>query len=841
MGKKKRAMLAERPEFVRPCKADVLGKTRNIRTTRPRQRSQQQQQLPLQRPLLLRDEKSAVTEKLLREADERFRLERLRAATRRRASTDERVIALKRAIVQFLRMHGGRSERGLRRAFAAADLDNSGDLDYGEFEDAARNFGLNHLSIGALRTLFDAFDSDNSGSISHVEFAASLRATPLRDAAVSSRRGPLERPAIVEPRRVGFEAFPATLDLGDLLVSVIYEACVSVLNTGDTNLRLGVKLEGSDGARDDENPVRVVERPSGPLPPGLEAKIYLEIFVRAPGNLKMDLVVTSGGSAQEVVVPLSATLARRASNAIPSARRLFLLSTNSDDDKDDDERVDGSRRKLPKFLRRVTRPGTRRVPKMMIGGAAGRDDAVWPSLSEQWEQLQRQTAEAVRLLAGLPSIKAADARPLPPEDDLYALAVRLKRVAFASGKTLSPPPKDLRRILFVASGSASVAYAVARASTTSQISESSRQRASLLLGVDIDDDPEEQEEEEEEEEVTELRAPFCVGESSVLLRPNESPERRSRTVVATTTCQGFSLSGEEADQLVEKQNLVLAILRRDLLMRRFERECEKDGGLVRNNYRDQSFVDALLDYARTETRHEAKASFLCRQLLLTDQCRAEVDLLDDILSGVDKTDEQIRTERALAFDRCLVVSDQIWADFVGDDRSAKARRTNPTVLPPSLLAETTFQQMLAARRRARSDANFDLLYKLFSPLEKHVAALLDRALLPGFSKSRQYRAWLADRFPLRRALAPYHHPAAAPRDDARRPSLAYDLPALRPKTSPDLTVNAHHDQDRRAPPPFSRRDPTHHHEEPHALSARGTPTSAKPQSAPAFRPRTATT
>ena len=94
------------------------------------------------------------------EADARYRVRRLESAMSGRTATEERVVALKRAIKTFLRSQGGNSERALIRAFKAADVDNSGELDYDEFCDAVRNFGLKHLSVGALRTLFDAFDAD---------------------------------------------------------------------------------------------------------------------------------------------------------------------------------------------------------------------------------------------------------------------------------------------------------------------------------------------------------------------------------------------------------------------------------------------------------------------------------------------------------------------------------------------------------------------------------------------------------------------------------------------------------------------------------------------------------
>lgn len=739
----------------------------------------------------------------VREADARYRLKRLEEATSRRTSTDERVVSLKRAIKQFVKAQAGDPQRGLRRAFSAADVDHSGELDYDEFKEAVRNFGLKHLSAGALRTLFDSFDVDGSGSISHAEFMRSIGKTSLCESGTHEwqrgPQGPLTKPSVLEPHRVGFEVTPAALDIGELYVSVIYEATLSVLNVGDTDLRFCVSLEGFDMARD-KNPVRVVERPSGPLAPGLRSRFYFEVFARAPGVLDLDVVVSCGD--QECVVPLSGTLVRRESTAIPSTAR--LCQQLEDNKKSDSDSTMNARvletcrgRRLPKYVRRITLPDLRRVPRALAAPTRG----VWPSLSEQWEHVQMQTSEAGRLLSALPALQGC------PSADIKTLAVRLRRVSNRPATKLytsAAASKQQQRILFVATGTADVLSTARRLSGHTGLSNEGRNLAELL-GVDVDDHAadDSSSQQSEEECVASLRAPFYVGEGSVLLLPHEPEPEFS--VVAATKCDGFSIDGDEAAVLVARRNKALAMIRRELLQRRFERDCAEHGGLIRCNYRDAAFVDALLQYAETETRHEAKARFLCRQLLLTDQCNTELNLLDDILSGANKTDDQIRTERTLAFDRCLVASDKIWTDFLGDDsretgRLSKTRGAN--ILGPNLVNQARLDQMLSTRRQALAGTQFDNLYRIYKPLERQVTALLDRTVLPDFTASKQYKTWLDDKFPLDKIFLDESTPSvnlsvsSPPSTDSHRSSIIYDLPDLRkaiPRSTNNIGVYLHAD------------------------------------------------
>ena len=80
----------------------------------------------------------------------------------------------------------------------------------------------------------------------------------------------------MEPKRLGFEAYPVHLALGSSLhVGVAYRTTLTIHNVGDTCQRLTVKLRGDTV----KNPVRIVKRPSGPLAPGMKAKRCLKSWL----------------------------------------------------------------------------------------------------------------------------------------------------------------------------------------------------------------------------------------------------------------------------------------------------------------------------------------------------------------------------------------------------------------------------------------------------------------------------------------------------------------------------------------------------------------------------------
>ena len=359
-----------------------------------------------------------------------------------------------------------------------ADTDHSGELDYDEFKNAVQNYGLKQLSSGSLRTLFDSFDGDGSGSISHEEFASSIKHVPEAPAGepngANRRSGPLQRPAILEPKRVGFEATPPVLALGELHVGVAYRAALTVLNVGDNDLRLTVKLEGFDGARD-RNPVsgprlgekrgrrgaaaavglfrgvtggptiliktnaqvRLVARPCGPLAPGLRTRVYLEVLVRAPGTLDMQVCLSSG--LQVVDVPLSATFARRTTNAIPLSSAKF-----GDDDAGTIRTYRESTVRLPKYLQRLqTAKG---AAPSFVPKAVSRD--VWPTNVEIWKRIQQQTGEAAALLSSMAALRTC------PQKDLNSVCVRLQRFRAPHDTKLIAQGDETakRRMLFIAKG-----------------------------------------------------------------------------------------------------------------------------------------------------------------------------------------------------------------------------------------------------------------------------------------------------------------------------------------------------------------------------------------------------
>ena len=128
---------------------------------------------------------------------------KLQATLSKNTATEERVIALKRTMKTFLKNQGAESERELKCAFHRADIDQSGELDYDEFRDAVKNYGIKTLTAGSLKTLFDSFDDDGSGTISHQEFIQGIRKCPEPPpdtgggAGTHKRCGPLERPPLM--------------------------------------------------------------------------------------------------------------------------------------------------------------------------------------------------------------------------------------------------------------------------------------------------------------------------------------------------------------------------------------------------------------------------------------------------------------------------------------------------------------------------------------------------------------------------------------------------------------------------------------------------------------------
>ena len=188
---------------------------------------------------------------------------------------------------------------------------------------------LMHLRAATSRTnagrlLADSFDDDGSGTISHQEFIQGIRKCPEPPpdtgggADTHKRCGPLERPPLMEPKRLGFEAYPVHLALGNSLhVGVAYRTTLTIHNVGDTCQRLTVKLRGDTV----KNPVRIVKRPSGPLAPGMRAKAVFEILARRPGDVNCDVIVACGYNQLEV--PLSAHFERRTTTSVPLSSTSF--------------------------------------------------------------------------------------------------------------------------------------------------------------------------------------------------------------------------------------------------------------------------------------------------------------------------------------------------------------------------------------------------------------------------------------------------------------------------------------------------------------------------------------
>ena len=264
-----------------------------------------------------------------------------------------------------------------------------------------------------------------------------------------------------------------------------------------------------------------------------------------------------------------------------------------------------------------------------------------------------------------------------------------------------------------------------------------------------------------------IRAPFYIGEGSVI-----SKEVPSATVIATTACEGFSLAENEAEELISKNNMTLSLIRRDMLQRKFERTCAAGGGLLKCNFTDTSFVAALLDYARAETRHEPKALFMCRHLSFEKQC-------EDINATLHA--DTPAPERGLRFDNCLVLCDEIWKDFIRPPAAKGAVRPpkGRSVLGNNLVPEERVQGMVQKRHAARVKSDIPLLSKIYEDLAKDVDVVLKRAVLTDFVTSPQYKEWLALKFPIIDKRSD-----EGPDDDQseRRPSIDFDLPELRRKS-----------------------------------------------------------
>ncbi|KAJ1460414.1 hypothetical protein M885DRAFT_559526 [Pelagophyceae sp. CCMP2097] len=771
-----------RPDFHRPSDVDVLGqpRLRPIRMKQCQRSRERNANAAAAEELVRMSQRFEIEDKFIgaseadfarksQQADARFQMKRLGEAVSRSTATEERVRALKQTMQKFLRSHGTESERELKRAFTVADVDASGELCYPEFQEAVRNYGLRQLSCGALRTLFDSFDGDKSGQISHAEFEASLRESPEPGPPPGARGGPLQRPPASEPRRCGFEASPPQLRLGRLLVGVAYQAEVRIINTGDVDLRLAVKVAGPDGKRA-ANPAHIVERPRGPLAPGMRARVVVEIVVRCEGPFRLDVRIAS--ETQVVDVPLTADFHRRSTTRVPTSAATALMTADAADagfDGGDDDygtivtapaspgagysirrgsavtfdasafasgslSASGSlyaeerSSRLPSYVRRVsTAPAPLRAlvsqeTFLVLGAARAASESVWPGLPEQWDAMQRQTAQADAALKAMPALAGC------PAADRRSAAVRFKRFKAPAGKALfiQGDASAVRRMLFLAKGAADVYV------------------RDLVTGDDA--------------HVLTLHAPFYVGEGA-LDAGNAAP---TATVLAASAIEGFQLAGHEVDGLVERGNCAIALIRREMLQRAFERDCALSGGLLLCNFEDATFVEALLDYTRLETRHEIKARFTFRQLAYAKTCRAKLEVADD-------------HDKRLRFDECWQLCDGILRDFIRDPETPESRKIR-SVLGP-LVDDDCARAILARRHAARVSSDVSGLADVYAPLQANVLVVLDRAVLANFVHSTQYKTWLALKFPVPASPRAAPQPRNAGR--ARVNSIDYDLPELR--------------------------------------------------------------
>ena len=140
-----------RPSFSRPSETTLQGDLR-LKPIRVRavQRSRMKEPQEIAREQLAKLEKkvSSMRGSGTLKAEASFMHKKLQATLSKNTATEERVIALKRTMKTFLKNQGAEIERELKCAFHRADIDQSGELDYDEFRDAVKNYGIKTLTAG---------------------------------------------------------------------------------------------------------------------------------------------------------------------------------------------------------------------------------------------------------------------------------------------------------------------------------------------------------------------------------------------------------------------------------------------------------------------------------------------------------------------------------------------------------------------------------------------------------------------------------------------------------------------------------------------------------------------
>lgn len=727
-----------RPSFGRPSECDVTNVPR-LKPIRVRKVQRSRQKEPQD---IAREQLEKLTRKVAsmgdvsetQKAEANFKRKQLEASLGKNTATEERVIALKRTMKTFLRSHGTESERELKCAFHRADVDQSGELDYDEFKDAVKNYGIKTLTAGSLRTLFDSFDVDGGGSISHEEFIQGIRKCPdsLPDNGSSSKRcGPLERPPLMEPKRVGFEAYPVALQLGNSLhVGVAYRTTLTIHNVGDSDLRLTVKLRG-DVVR---NPVRIVKRPSGPLAPGLKAKAVFEILVRAPGDVACDVIIACGYNQLEV--PLTGHFERRTTTAVPLSSTSF-----ADDDLATVKTYQQCTSKLPKHVQRL---GT--VASASIVPLAA-STQVWPSQPEAWDRIQRRAAEAQQVLTSLGPLRGC------PQEDMNNICLRLRRFE-AKQATALITQNDItseKRILFIQRGAADVFI--------------------------------------DEKCVLTIRAPFYVGDGAILAK--EAP---TATVTATCDCQGFALQEAEAAVLLSRNNGALNLMHQEMKKRKYERWCAAEGGLLQCNSADPDFVEALLDFAvglpNNASNLLVKTRYACEHLNFARKCRGE-DISWDRVEGLRTVPP---SNMGSAFGDVLAECDRLWFAYIREKplSDQQLERTKGIINSPrkvkgrsdlgnKLVTDDKCRIMLKTRSQAKAAGEAAMLVSVYSELASEVIDSVRKSVIEAFVPSRQYKTWLTNRFPLPEDPEPEEDLGRSARDPValeRKSSWRFDLPEL---------------------------------------------------------------